>query len=185
MQILSSPIVTIWATPMEHQRPPTDRHCGAWYVTSPRRRCHYDFSSARRTGSCARGRGRAITRKGTPSGPGLCRLSGSATARTASDSRGRRSGWWSGRPRTSSPCFPAGPNVRQDRRERRAARAGLLPRVRFADLRDVDGPRPEGLEPSHRHPEPAPPVEAPDTDLGHSALAWLGEIDSIPERETQ
>ena len=51
------------------------------------------------------------------------------------------------------------PDVRQDRRERRPTRAGVLPRVRFADLRDVDGRRPEDLQPAHGHLEPARPFE--------------------------
>ena len=77
------------------------------------------------------------------------------------------------------------PDLRQDRRERCPARPSVLPRVRFADLRDVDGRRPVGPEPSHGHLEPARPVEARGQIWRRSALAWIGEIGSIPARETQ
>lgn len=48
IQILSGPVPTIWATPMEHQRPAIDRHCAAWSIAAPRGRDHPALYAVRR-----------------------------------------------------------------------------------------------------------------------------------------
>ena len=87
------------------------------------------------------------------------RLSGTAFRGGGPDARG-----------PVHPALRSATHVRQDHGERRPTRAGVLPRVRHADLRDVDGRRPENLEPSRGHLAPARPAEAPHPRSGSTKI---------------